>query len=182
MGDKSDITPELEETLSELDLLRRSLEEQKQKGAEYYDQLLRLRAEFENFRRRAEREKSEARAWGKQDVLVELVSLLDVFQQAMHQAEKARDLKQVIEGLQMLHRSFSQFLKIEGLEPIQAVGKPFDPQLEEAIEQLEVDEEKVGMVLDELQTGYLFQGKVLRPSRVRVGVQKKGAVTTGDDE
>ena len=150
-----------------------ALEESKKKASENYDQLLRLRAEFENFRKRVDREKAEARAWGKQEVLLQLISLLDVFQQAMAQAHSAKDLKHVVQGVDMLHKSFSQFLKAEGLEPIETVGKPFDPQWAEAMEQQEVEADQVGQVLAEIQKGYTFQGRVLRPSRVRVGVAKK---------
>src|SRR5258708_17303301 len=174
MSDPSKISPELEEKLSELEILRQAVEEAKAKSAEYYDQLLRLRAEFENFRKRAEREKSEARVWGKQEVLLQLVSLVDVFEQAMVQVHQAKDLKQVVQGVEMLHKNFTQFLKAEGLEPIDLVGKPFDPELAEALAQQEVDDESlVGIVLDEIQKGYRFQGRVLRPSRVRVRVAKK---------
>src|SRR5258705_11365738 len=111
MADSPKISPE---ALSELDALREAAEENMAQAAQYYDQLLRLRAEFENFRKRAEREKSEARAWGKQEVLMQLVSLVDVFEQALTQAHTAKDLKQVVQGVEMLHKSFAQFLKTEG--------------------------------------------------------------------
>jgi molecular chaperone GrpE len=170
MDEQPETSPELEAKPPEQD-----------KAAEYYDQLLRLKAEFENFRKRAEREKSESRAWGKQQVLMELISLVDVFQQALIQAHSATDLKQVVQGVDMLHKSFGQFLKREGLEAIEVMGKPFDPQTAEAIEQVEVDEDLVGTVLAELQKGYLFQGRVLRPSRVRVGVARKTAAEKQED-
>jgi molecular chaperone GrpE len=153
--------------------LKKALEESKKKAAEYYDQLLRLRAEFDNFRKRGEREKLEARAWGKQEVLLELISLVDIFEQALEHAHKAKDLKDVVSGVEMLHKSFAQFLKTEGLQPILTEGQTFNPLWSEAIEQEEVDGEKVGQVLSELQKGYLFQGRILRPSRVRVGVARK---------
>ena len=81
--------------ISELDILQQSkVEEQKAKSADYYDQLLRLKAEFDNYRKRVEKEKVEARAWGKQDVLMPLLSLVDVFEQALAQAQSgAKDLK-----------------------------------------------------------------------------------------
>ena len=66
----------------------------RRKSADYYDQLLRLKAEFDNYRKRVEKEKVEARQWGKQDVIMPLLSLVDVFEQAMAQAENAKDVKQ----------------------------------------------------------------------------------------
>jgi molecular chaperone GrpE len=168
-----------DEKLSELSILQQSLDEQKVKAADYYDQLLRLRAEFDNYRKRVEKEKTEARAWGKQDVIMPLLSVVDVFEQAMAQAEKAKDAKQVAVGLEFLHKNFSNFLKSEGLAPIETVGKPFDPHQAEAVEQVEVDDGQVGQVLSELQKGYLFQGRVIRPARVRVGVAKQLASEQG---
>jgi molecular chaperone GrpE len=172
VADGPDITPDIDEA-SELESLRKAAEESKKKAAEYFDQLLRLRAEFENFRRRVDKEKSDSRVWGKQEVLMPLVGLVDVFEQALAQAHKAKDLKHVVEGVEMLHKSFAQFLKAEGLEAIEAVGKPFDPQVMEAMIQEEVDADQAGTVLGELQKGYLFNGRILRPSRVRVGVARK---------
>src|SRR6266700_209767 len=144
------------------------MSDEKAKAADYYDQLLRLKAEFDNYRKRMEKEKSEARLWGKQDVLMPLLSLVDVFEQALGQAEKAKDVKQVAVGLEFLHKNFSNFLKSEGLAAIELVGKPFDPHQAEALEQIEVDGDQVGQVLSELQRGYSFQGRVIRPARVRV--------------
>lgn len=167
------VPPELEEKLSELEILRQALQASQEKAASYYDQLLRLQAEFENFRKRMEREKAEAQTWGKQAVLAPLLSLLDVFERAMAQAQNAKDLKHVVQGLEMLHKSFANFLKTEGLEPIELVGQRFDPHLAEALEQQEVEEGQVGQVLEELQKGYRLNGRVLRPGRVRVGVARK---------
>jgi molecular chaperone GrpE len=176
MAEPPEITPELEQKLSELEILRQALEETKNQSAQYFDQLLRLKAEFDNYRRRADREKTDARAWGKQEVLVQLISLVDVFEQALNQAHKAQDLKQVVRGVDMLYKSFSQFLKAESLEPIETEGLPFNPDEMEAIEQVEVENKRqVGYVVEELQKGYRFQGRILRPSRVRVGVAKKTA-------
>lgn len=166
------MSDELEEKLSELAILQQSVEEQKTKAAEYYDQLLRLKAEFENYRKRMEKEKAEARQWGKQDVLMPLLSLVDVFEQALAQAEHAKDIKQVTEGLGYLHKSFASFLKSEGLTAIEMKGKVYDPHQAEAVEQVEVDDGNVGQVLSEVQRGYSFQGRVIRPARVRVGVAK----------
>jgi molecular chaperone GrpE len=173
MSEPPVIPPELEEKLSELSILQQALEETKKKSADYFDQLLRLKAEFDNYRKRVEREKSEARQWGKQDVLMPLLALVDIFEQAMAQAKHAKDVKNLVQGLEFLHKNFAGFLKTEGLDPIDVENKPFDPHTAEAIEQVEVDEDQVGKVLAVLQKGYSFQGRVLRPSRVRVGVARK---------
>src|SRR5882724_2150066 len=145
------------------------VKEEKAEAPDYYDQLLRLKAEFDNYRKRVEKEKAEARLWGKQDVIMPLLSLVDVFEQAMAQVESAKDVKQVAVGLEFLHKNFSSFLKSEGLAPLDVVGKAFDPHLAEAVEQVEMENGQVGVVLAEIQRGYMFQGRVIRPARVRVG-------------
>lgn len=175
MTDKSAVPPELEEKLAELEILRQALDEAKKKADAHYDQWLRARAEFDNFRKRAEREKAEARLMGKQDVLMPLLQLVDVFEQALAQTETATNVAQVRIGLEFLHKNFASFLKTEGLSPIEIVGKPLDPHLAEAVEQVDVPEAQNGVVLSEIQRGYLFQGRVLRPSRVRVGFARAGA-------
>jgi molecular chaperone GrpE len=101
-----------------------------------------------------------------------LLGLVDVFEQALAQAENAKDVKQVAVGIEFLHKNFSSFLKSEGLAPLDVVGKALDPNLAEAVEQVEVDEDQVGQVLSEIQRGYRFNGRVIRPARVRVGVAK----------
>jgi molecular chaperone GrpE len=174
----SPVPPELDEKISELTILQQAFEEQKKKAAEFYDQLLRSRAEFDNYRKRTEKEKSEARLWGKQDVLMPLLGLVDVFEQALAQTEQVKDVKQVHQGLEFLHKNFASFLKTEGLEPLEVVGKPLDTQRSEVVEQLEVEPDQVGQVISELQKGYMFQGRVLRPSRVRVGVAKTKGETS----
>jgi len=173
LTEKPEIPPELDEKLSELSILQQAVDESKKKAAEFYDQLLRLKAEFDNFRKRSEKEKADSRLWGKQEVLMPLLGLVDVFEQAMAQTQHAKDLKQVVQGLEFLHKNFASFLKSEGLQPIEVVGKPLDPHQSEAVEQVEVDDGQVGQVLEEVQKGYTFQGRVIRPSRVRVGVAKK---------
>jgi len=172
MSDETEVPPELEEKLAELSILQQALEEQKKKLDEANDKTLRTLAEFDNFRKRAEKEKQEARLWGKQDVLMPLLQLVDVFEQALAQTEKATDVKQIRQGLEFLHKNFASFLKTEGLEPLNVVGKPADPNHTEVLEQVEVEAAQVGKVLSEIQRGYTLNGRLLRPSRVRVGVAK----------
>ena len=107
---------------SELEILRQSLEEVKLKAGDYYDQLLRLKAEFDNYRKRMEREKADARRWGKEEIVLRLVSLMDVMEQAELAAHRAPDIKAVIFGLDMLYGEFKRLLKDEGLEEVTAVA------------------------------------------------------------
>ena len=167
------MSSDVEELQAEVTRLQQLVAEQTKKAEENYDQWLRARAEFDNYRKRSEKEKQEARAWGKQDVLLPLLQLVDVFEQALAQTEKATDVKLIRQGLEYLHKNFESFLKTEGLEVMDVVGKPLDPNVAEVLEQVEVDAKQVGLVLSEIQRGYKLQGKILRPSRVRVGVARK---------
>lgn len=159
---------------SELEILRQSLEEAKLKAGDYYDQLLRLKAEFDNYRKRMEREKADARRWGKEEIVLRLVSLMDVMEQAELAAHRAPDIKAVIFGLDMLYGEFKRLLKDEGLEEVTAVaGEPYDHNLQEAVETVE-SEGADGRILSVLQKGYRFQGTLFRPARVKIS-KNRGA-------
>jgi molecular chaperone GrpE len=163
-----------EEKVSELDILRQSLDEAKLKSADYYDQLLRLKAEFDNFRKRMEREKADARRWGKEEIVLRLVSLMDVMEQAESAAHGTADIKSIVLGLDMLYGEFKRLLKEEGLEDVPAiVGEAYDHNAQEAVETVE-DDGAAGRILSVLQKGYRFQGVLFRPARVKVS-KNKGA-------
>jgi molecular chaperone GrpE len=157
-----------ESKTAELAIVKQSLDEARAQAAQNWDQLLRLKAEFENFRRRAEKEKTDARRWGKEDVVVRLVSLMDVMEQAEAAAHNSPDMKSVVAGLDMLYGEFKRLLTDEGLEDVPgAPGDAFDPDRHEAVETVEHDGEP-GKILVVLQKGYRFQGALLRPARVKV--------------
>jgi molecular chaperone GrpE len=156
-----------EDKTAELDILRQSVSDAQAKAAEYYDQLLRLKAEFDNYRKRVEREKIDARRWGKEEIVLRLVSLMDVMEQAEAVAHKSPDLKAVVLGLDMLYGEFKRLLREEGLEDVPAeVGGLYNNDVHEAVET--VDDGDEGKILTVLQKGYKFQGGLFRPARVRI--------------
>ncbi len=157
-----------EQKRSELEILKASLDEANAKAADYYDQLLRLKAEFENFQKRAEKNRSDARKWGKEEIVMRLVSLMDVMEQAEKAAHGTSDMKSVVMGLDMLYSEFKRLLKDEGLEEVcVSEGDKFDHAVQEAVETVE-DEGEEDRVLCVMQKGYRFQGGLLRPARVKV--------------
>ncbi|HRY29225.1 MAG TPA: nucleotide exchange factor GrpE [Elusimicrobiota bacterium] len=160
-----------DEKTSELAILKESLDQARAQSAEYYDQLVRLKAEFENFRKRTEKEKIEVSRRGREDVLIQLVGLLDVMEHAETAAHKTTDLKSVVAGLDMLYKEFRRFLEKEGVSEINPKGQKFDAVEHEAVEIVEHDDD--GQVLDVLQKGYRFKDALLRPARVKVS--KKAA-------
>jgi molecular chaperone GrpE len=161
-----------EEKVSELSILKQSVDDARAQAAAYYDQLLRLKAEFENFRKRAEKEKQDHRRWGKEEVVIQLVDLMDVMEQAQTAAHRASEVKSIVQGLDMLHAKFRRFLEDEGLTEIAAEDR-FDPRIHEAVEMVPEPGEE-GRILGVLQKGYQFQGNMLRPARVRVSKKPEG--------
>lgn len=162
-----------EDKVAEQAILKESLDQARAQAADYYDQLVRLKAEFENFRKRGEKEKADARRWGKEDIIVQLISLMDVMEQAETAAHKTTDTKSIVAGLDMLYAAFKRLLKDEGLEQISPENQAFDPKQHEAVETVEGDGEE-NRVLDVLQKGYTFQGALVRPARVKVSKKKPG--------
>ena len=163
----------VEEKIAEQAILKESLDQARAQAKDYYDQLLRLTADFENYRKRTEREKVDQRRWGKEEVLLPLISLMDVVEQAEIAAHKTTDMKSIVAGLDMLYSQFKKLLKDEGIEFIDPAGEKFNPELHEAVE-LVPDEGEEGRVLSVMQKGYKSQGQLLRPARVRVSAKREG--------
>jgi len=136
--------------------------------AELTDRLLRFRAEFENARRRGERERSEYLQFAAMDLVKDLLSVLDDFERAL-QVETAD--ASYAKGVELIYQRLYETLKKLGLEPLEAVGHPFDPNLHQAVERVETEEAEDHTVLSEFQRGYNFKGKLLRPAMVRVAVR-----------
>jgi molecular chaperone GrpE len=163
--------PELAEKLAELDILRQSLEASKAKEKDVYDQLLRLGAELENFRKRSEIRIQDARRAGREDVLLPVISIVDSLIQAENATKNATDVEAVKKGLVLVHQQFEKFLKDQGLVSIKTVGEKLDPHRHEVIAQDVREDSEDGIILDEIQRGYMLQDRLVRPARVRVAVK-----------
>jgi molecular chaperone GrpE len=158
----------LEQKLNELALLQESVAEHKKKAAEYYDQLLRLKAEFENYRRRVEKEKQDLVKFGQEEVLLKMLPFIDNVDRALKAAREHDNHKTILEGLVMIEKEFKQFLKQEGVEPIKTHQEKLDPDLHHVVSQEERPGHEDDEILEEIQKGYSFKGKVIRPSLVKV--------------
>ncbi|HBU68888.1 MAG TPA: nucleotide exchange factor GrpE [Elusimicrobia bacterium] len=160
-----------DEKLSELEILNQSLEQKRRQSDDYYDQLLRLKAEFDNYRKRSEVEKRNHKLWGKEEILLKQIGLLDVLAQALSSAKISQNIDSLIKGLELVCKEFERVLAEEGLTEVEALGKKFDPTLHEALEQVE-SEEQEGNIVEVLQKGYRLQERLIRPSRVKVAKPK----------
>ncbi len=136
--------------------------------ADLYDRLLRRQAEFENFRRRAERERSDYLQFASMELVGNLLPVLDDFERALKVESTDREY---VKGIELIYQRFYDSLKKTGLEPIEAAGKPFDPNFHQAVERVHTDEVEDQTVLAEFQRGYNFKGKLLRPAMVKVAVK-----------
>ncbi|MGC8866627.1 MAG: nucleotide exchange factor GrpE [Elusimicrobiales bacterium] len=149
--------------------LEKEIEELKKKNEEYFDQLLRLKAEFENYRKRVEREKSELTEWVKYDIMLSLLSLYDMFRMAKnHISESPSDIENLKVGLNMIFSEFDKLFKSMGLLEIDILNKEYDPMTCEIIETVEGDDESDGKVVEVIQPGYKINNHLLRPAKVKV--------------
>jgi len=138
------------------------------KAEEYYDQLLRLRAEFENFRKRMARERLEQARFAAEEIMVAVLPVLDNLERALEAAMADVETDSLLVGVEMTRTQLLDALSRFGLVRMQVVGVPFDPNLHEAVDYAPSDEHPDGVILEELQHGYMLNGKVVRPALVRV--------------
>jgi molecular chaperone GrpE len=129
--------------------------------------LLRRQAEFDNFRKRTEKERSEFLQYAGMELVRDMLPILDDFDRA-RKVEAGNP--EYAKGVEMIYSRMYETLKKVGLEPIEAEGQQFDPHLHQAVERVETKDAADGTILGEFQRGYLFKGKLLRPSMVKVAV------------
>ncbi len=130
--------------------------------------LLRSRAEFDNARRRAERERSEYLQFAAVELVKDILPILDDFERAL-KVEHAGS--EYAKGVELIYQRMSETLKRLGLEPIETEGMMFDPNLHQAVERVETSDAEDQSIVGEFQRGYNFKGKLLRPAMVRVAVR-----------
>lgn len=136
--------------------------------AEMQDRYLRLQAEFQNARRRAEKDRAEFAEYASTEAVRALLPIVDDFERAL-KSEAAG--KEFAKGMELIYQRLFESLKKLGLEPLSAAGLPFDPHVHHAVEMVESEETADNTVIDEYQRGYNFKGRLLRPAMVRVAVE-----------
>ena len=146
------------------------LKERAAKADEHWDRLLRTTADFDNFKKRAAREKQDAIKFANENLLQKLIPILDNFDMALSATQSAQtDAVQSLQtGVNMIHQQLKNLLTEAGLEEVDASGKAFDPNLHEAVSQQESSEVPEGHVVQQLRKGYKFRDRLLRPASVVV--------------
>ncbi|WP_437876683.1 nucleotide exchange factor GrpE [Sorangium sp. So ce513] len=148
--------------------LEEKLAEAQAEAARTREQLLRTAADFDNFRKRSRREVEEAQRRGRELILKDLLPVFDNLERAATHAESAPDVKSVAEGVRIVAKQFVDTLDRMGIKRIPAVGKPFDPTVHEAIQQIESTEHPAGVVIAEVQPGYILGDYLIRAAMVVV--------------
>jgi molecular chaperone GrpE len=138
------------------------------------DQLLRTAAEFDNYRKRTRRDIDDARQRGKDDAIKEILPVFDNLERAVQAAEGAQSIASVVEGVKMVLKLFDDTAERMGLTRVKSVGERFDPQVHEAIQQVETDQQPPGTILTEVVPGYQFGQRLLRAAMVVVARKPSG--------
>ena len=144
------------------------LEKLKSDAEESHNRYLRALADFDNFRKRQREETERRTSLAREELILKLLPIVDNFQRALAAAEAQHSYESLVEGVTLTLKHMTEMLEKEGVEPIEALGQEFNPELHEAMMRVETDEYPDNTVIDELEKGYTLNGKVLRPARVRV--------------
>ncbi len=143
-----------EDTPSELELLN--------------DKYLRLNAEYINYKRRTEKEKIDIYKYANEKLIVDLLTFMDNIERAVESIKISEDKSSLLDGVSMIKKNFDDFLQKQGVEMIDSKGKEFDPNMHHAVLSEEAEGIEEGIVLEELQKGYMLKEKVIRPAMVKV--------------
>ena len=153
--------------------LKKALEEERAKTADYLSNWQRSQADFVNYKRRIEQEREEVVKFANATLVLNLLPVLDDLERALENVSGKLAGMTWVEGIELIYRKLKAILEAGGLSEIKAVGEVFDPNLHEAVMEVEGEE---GKVIEELQKGYKLNDRVLRPTMVKVGSGKKEEV------
>jgi len=157
---------------TETDLLKERLTKSEEQAKELEDRLLRLAAEYDNYRKRTAREFEAICNSANENLISKLLDTMDNFERALDAAKNSNDYDSFRKGVELIYTHLKELLEKEGLKEIDAVCKPFDPNFHEAVTQCESDEHDEGIVADQMCKGYMLNEKLLRPSKVVVSKGK----------
>ncbi len=169
--DKKNIKPKLKKEGRKLSVSREKWQQMREKAElaeERFDRLLRLQAEFENYRKRVNKERGEFIQYATEDFICDLLPVIDNFERAIESARRHDNSKALLQGVEMICKQVQDILVKRGLERIEALGKKFNPQEHEAVMHVESDEHSDNTVIEESLTGYKLKDKIIRPAMVKV--------------
>jgi molecular chaperone GrpE len=156
-----ELVAEIETLSEELDRVQAEMEETK-------DKFLRGLADFDNYRKRVARERAQLTRCANEDLIKQLLDVVDNIERALSAATDSNDLEGFKKGIELIYEHLKGVLTKEGLCPIECLGEPFDPNYHEAVMALEKEGHESDKVVEEVQKGYMLDGRVIRPSKVVV--------------
>ena len=157
------------------------MEEFQKDYTELMDKYIRLNAEFDNYRKRSFKEKNEFVKFANEGLILELLSILDNFERGIKSAEQKKDFDLLHQGVDMISKQLHSLLEAKGLVRIKVVGEKFDPHQHEPMEVVESQEED-DIIVDEMQPGYILNGRIIRPAKVKVARKKKEEIEEKEEE
>jgi molecular chaperone GrpE len=171
---------ERKEKEKEIAELKKKLEEKEKEIKGHHDRLLRLAADFENYKKRAAKEKEDWTKFANEDLIRAILPFVDNLERAINHAEKVADTGVLIEGVRLTIQQLLQVLNRFGLSSFESVGKPFDPNVHEAMLVVETDKHEPNQVVEEFQKGYLLNDRLLRPATVSVSKSPEKEAQTSE--
>ena len=149
-------------------VLRSRITELEDELLQTQQRMMRIAADYENFKRRSDREKDEIRRFGTEKLLLEMIPVQDNFDRALSHSQNSEDRQSLLQGVEMVKRQFEGVLRKAGCEPFESLNAPFDPQRHEAVQQIETAEHPPNTVVEEYQRGYHLKERLIRPALVVV--------------
>ncbi len=159
---------ELEQRIKQLE---EQLGAEQNKSQDYLTKLKYLQADFENYRRRTEKQVQDAVTRSNESLVSSLIGVIDDFEVALSAGENTENKEALLEGIKMVHKKLDCLLATEGLERIECLGQQFDPIKHEVLAQIPTNDHESGTVIEEARKGFVFKGKVLRPSVVTIACE-----------
>ncbi|MFQ6064850.1 MAG: nucleotide exchange factor GrpE [Candidatus Bathyarchaeia archaeon] len=157
--------------MSKIKRLQKALKEEHQKSNEYLNRLKYLQADFENYRKRMEKEIRETAQASNEKLIANLLNVVDELELALRSGRETENKQALLEGVEMTLKKMHAALEQEGLAKIDAVGKSFDPKLHEVLMKVPTNEHDENVVIEEVRTGYMLRDKVIRPSIVKIATR-----------
>jgi len=167
-----------DETIKEnekLEELANALEAEKKRSEDYLNRLKYMQADFENLKKRLDRQLEEVRKYCNERLVLELLGIADELEVAIQEGKQTESIAIFLQGVEMTMKKLKRVLEKEGVSPIECVGQAFDPSKHEVIAKVENDEE--GKIIEEIRKGYIMNGKVIRPSVVKITIKPSSKTT-----
>lgn len=161
MGSKSSTVKKLEE----------ALKQEREKSSEYLNRLIYLQADFENYRKRVEKNLREVAQLSKEKLIVNLLNVIDGFELALRSGRETENKQALLEGVEMILKKMYAALEQEGFTEIVAVGETFNPELHEVVMKVPTEEHNENVIIEEVRKGYMLNDKVIRPSMVKIATR-----------